>query len=57
MTKDIQTALLVAGGYIVINTAIPNIVEPRILGKGLGISTVTVFISLMFWGWVLGPVG
>ncbi|MDR1492304.1 MAG: AI-2E family transporter [Planctomycetaceae bacterium] len=32
-------------------------VEPRILGYGLGISTVVIFISLLTWGWILGPIG
>ncbi len=54
---DVQSALWVACGYLVVNTVIGSMVEPRFMAQGLGLSALVVFVSLIFWGWVLGPVG
>ncbi|MCA8985234.1 MAG: AI-2E family transporter [Planctomycetaceae bacterium] len=50
-------ALWVAVAFLVVNFLIGNVLEPRIMGEGLGLSTFVVFLSLVFWGFVLGPVG
>ena len=51
------TAVMVALGYLGISTVIGSIIDPHILGHRLGLSTLVVVLSLLFWGWVWGPVG
>jgi predicted PurR-regulated permease PerM len=44
-------------GFAAINVVFGNIIEPRLMGYGVGISPLIVFVGLVFWGWVFGPVG
>ncbi len=50
-------AVLVAAGYLTINFIIGTAVEPRIVGRGVRLSTLVVFLSLIFWGSLLGLIG
>jgi len=50
-------AMAVAVSFLGVNMLFGNIIEPRLLGHGVGISPLVVFIGLVFWGWVFGPVG
>ena len=53
----IGSTLMVALAYIVVNFIIGNVIEPRLMGRKLGLSTLVVFLSLIFWGALLGLVG
>ena len=43
--------------FLTVNIVMGNVVEPRFMGRSLGLSTLAVFLSLVFWNWMLGPVG
>ena len=46
-----------AAGFIAINVVFGNFLEPRLMGYGVGLSPLVVFVGLIFWGFVFGPVG
>ncbi len=50
-------AALAAGGYMTVNFILDNVIETRLMGRRLHLSTLVVFLSLILWGGLLGPVG
>jgi AI-2 transport protein TqsA len=54
---SLMHALGVAGGYLAINLIFGNVIEPQLMGRRLGLSTLVVILSVLFWAWVWGPVG
>ncbi|MFU8893372.1 MAG: AI-2E family transporter [Luteolibacter sp.] len=57
LTAGIPNAVLVAGGYLLINNFLGGFIEPMLVGRRFGISTLVVVLSVLFWGWVWGPLG
>lgn len=53
----VGTATVVAVLLLAINLVVGTVLEPRFMGRGLDLSSLVVFLSLLFWGWVLGPIG
>ena len=54
---DTPRGIIVIVGYTVINVFIGNIVEPSLMGRRFGLSTLVVITSVLFWGWLWGPAG
>lgn len=53
----IGPAVLATAGFMAVNFILDNVIETRLMGQKLGLSTLVVFLSLVFWGSLLGPIG
>ena len=51
------SAVAIGVGYIAINIFLGNFVEPMLMGRRFGLSSLVIIASVIFWGWVWGPVG
>jgi predicted PurR-regulated permease PerM len=50
-------AIIVVAGFIIINAIVENIIKPKYMGEELNLSLTVIFISLIAWSWILGPIG
>jgi predicted PurR-regulated permease PerM len=55
--KGPASAIGVMAGYVLFNNLIGNIVEPKVMGRNAGLSPLVVTVSIVVWGFILGPVG
>jgi predicted PurR-regulated permease PerM len=53
----LELAMWATVGYVIVNVVVGNVVEPKVMGHGLGLSSLVVLLSMVFWGYILGPVG
>jgi AI-2 transport protein TqsA len=53
----VDRALLVIAGVVVINILAENVLSPMMMGRGLNVSPTIVFLSFVFWAWLLGGPG
>jgi AI-2 transport protein TqsA len=57
LTSGVPTMLVVIGVYCVLNFIIQSLIQPRFVGDSVGLAMTTTFVALVFWAWLLGPLG
>ena len=57
LTSGVPEMLVVIGVYCVLNFVIQSLIQPRFVGDSVGLATTTTFVALVFWAWLLGPLG
>ena len=57
LTSGVPEMLMVIGVYCVLNFVIQSLIQPRFVGDSVGLAMTTTFVALVFWAWLLGPLG
>src|SRR3954452_16647694 len=57
LTSGVPEMLMVIGVYCVLNLVIQSLIQPRFVGDSVGLAMTTTFVALVFWAWLLGPIG
>ncbi|WP_433556363.1 AI-2E family transporter [Pseudonocardia xinjiangensis] len=52
-----QTMVLVIVLYCVLNFVVQSLIQPRFIGDAVGLSITVTFLALVFWTWLIGPLG
>ena len=57
LTGGVEQMLVVIAVYCVLNFVIQTVIQPRFVGDSVGLAMTTTFVALVFWAWLLGPIG
>jgi predicted PurR-regulated permease PerM len=57
LTGGVEQMLIVIAVYCVLNFVIQSLIQPRFVGDSVGLAMTTTFVALVFWAWLLGPIG
>jgi predicted PurR-regulated permease PerM len=57
LTGGVEQMLIVIAVYCVLNFVIQTVIQPRFVGDSVGLAMTTTFVALVFWAWLLGPIG
>jgi AI-2 transport protein TqsA len=57
LTLGVPEMLVVIAAYCLLNFVIQSLIQPRFVGDSVGLAMTTTFIALVFWAWLLGPLG